>query len=53
MRPKDEGYSFDYNLYDECYDFDLKPRLLRTWHMDGTPCGGIRVLREWVNTTAA
>ena len=21
----------------------------QAWHMDGTPCGGMRALREWVN----
>merc|ERR1719330_404990 len=27
---KERGYSFEYNLYDECYDFDLS--LPRKWH---------------------
>jgi len=57
----ERGYSFDYNLYDECYDFDAKQfrpwhhqigRESPEWHMDGTPCGGIRVLRKWVNQSA-
>ena len=57
-----KGYSFDYNLYDECYDFDAKKqfgpwhhqvgRESPEWHMDGSPCGGIRVLRKWVNQSA-
>lgn len=54
---RERGYSFDYNLYEECYNIDLygtsqpwhQINNRRTWHMDGTPCGGIRALREWVN----
>ena len=26
----EKGYSFEYNLYDECYDFDLSSA--RAWH---------------------
>ncbi|CAJ1334640.1 unnamed protein product [Effrenium voratum] len=57
----ERGYSFEYNLYDECYDFDLDSGLTGPisqsqsggkWHMDGTPCGGIGVLRKWLNTSA-
>lgn len=68
----ERGYSFEYNLYDECYDFDL---MSARWHtqrkfwgpreqrrhaqetdseadgevrsMDGAPCGGSTVLRQW------
>merc|ERR1712226_1110647 len=74
------GYNFAYNLYDECYDFDLSmvtwdfPRpLWRTLplarasfsssrrlrsnndnfyeehHMDGYPCGGTAVLKQWTH----
>ncbi|CAK9073626.1 unnamed protein product [Durusdinium trenchii] len=60
----ERGYSFEYNLYDECYGTDLYGQLpwrssswaeihqRTSWHMDGTPCGGIRALRKWVNTSA-
>lgn len=50
---EEKGYSYGYNLYDECYD-DLETgtgrRLLANvnpHHMDGSPCGGQRVLDAW------
>ena len=33
--PRAGGYSFEYNLYDECYDFDLVPGLWEVGQLHG------------------
>eukprot|EP00428_Durinskia_dybowskii_P022713 CAMPEP_0170205492 /NCGR_PEP_ID=MMETSP0116_2-20130129/2290_1 /TAXON_ID=400756 /ORGANISM="Durinskia baltica, Strain CSIRO CS-38" /LENGTH=512 /DNA_ID=CAMNT_0010455883 /DNA_START=43 /DNA_END=1577 /DNA_ORIENTATION=+ len=43
---KEKGYSFDYNLYDECYDFSLRTRRWdqdrKYWGPPSPPRGGAR-----------